>query len=252
MNLIGISGRMNSGKDTIGMMMQYLIMKSKFKFKHPSSVTDFNSYLANKHNHQSSWQIKKFATKVKEVCSILTGIPVEDFEKAEVKNSILGKEWDKVEYEPDGVLGTLQTKFEYQYTVRKLLQMVGTDAIRNVIHEDAWVNALFVEYKAIGTKLKEECNHPIRTAYDIGECCEDGLIYPNWIITDVRFPNEFNAIRNRNGIIIRVDRPDTEVSTHASETSLSDAEFDYTMLNNSDLEYLLWQVRMCLTHYQII
>jgi hypothetical protein len=29
-------------------------------------------------------------------------------------------------------------------TVRQILQEIGTDAIRNEIHPDAWVNALFV------------------------------------------------------------------------------------------------------------
>ena len=31
-------------------------------------------------------------------------------------------------------------------------------------------------------------------------------MYPNWIITDVRFPNEADAIKGRGGIIIRVNR----------------------------------------------
>lgn len=30
--------------------------------------------------------------------------------------------------------------------------------------------------------------------------------YPNWIITDMRFPNELKAIRQRGGITIRVNR----------------------------------------------
>ena len=30
--------------------------------------------------------------------------------------------------------------------------------------------------------------------------------YPNWIITDCRFPNEAKAIKDRDGISIRVNR----------------------------------------------
>jgi len=287
MNLIGISGKMNSGKDTIGLMMQYLIMKSRFNFKHLSSIQDFNSYLANKHNHQSSWQIKKFATKVKEVCSILTGIPIEDFEKIEVKNSYLTDEWNYfvgTNKEADKAYGLKDSEYtnpcatvqeamdkisvqrmsnknynvdEKRYTVRQLLQLVGTDAIRDVIHPNAWVNALFADYKLDSGKVVEPISDENKAKFPVGFAPHEQQYfrepkYPNWIITDVRFPNEFNAIRDRKGIVVRVDRPDTEISTHSSETSLDDAKFDYEILNNSDLEYLLWQVRMCLMHYQMI
>lgn len=58
----------------------------------------------------------------------------------------------------------------------------------------------------------------------------------NWIITDVRFPNEAEAIKDRGGFIIRIDRPGVEpVNAHPSETALDNWDFDYRIANASDL-----------------
>lgn len=84
---------------------------------------------------------------MKEVCSLLTGIPIEDFEKEEVKNSYLGNVWNWTEECPDGVNGDLIARFEYRMTVRSLMQKVGTDCMRDNLHPDTWVNALFADYK---------------------------------------------------------------------------------------------------------
>ena len=62
-------------------------------------------------------------------------------------------------------------------TPRKMLQQVGTDLFRNQLHPNTWVNATFANY-------------------------HDN----NWIITDVRFPNELEAIKKHNGITIRINR----------------------------------------------
>ena len=35
---------------------------------------------------------------------------------------------------------------------------------------------------------------------------DSNINYPNWLITDVRFPNEVDAIKERQGIIIRINR----------------------------------------------
>ncbi len=42
-------------------------------------------------------------------------------------------------------------------TVRELLQKLGTDAIRDNLHEDAWVNALISEYNR-SMEFKKVCS----------------------------------------------------------------------------------------------
>ena len=61
----------------------------------------------------------------------------------------------------------------------------------------------------------------------------------NWIITDVRFPNEAQAIKDRGGILIRINRDNgtraIDVNAHLSETALDDYDgFDYVIDNDSD------------------
>lgn len=61
----------------------------------------------------------------------------------------------------------------------------------------------------------------------------------NLIISDVRFPNEAKAIKERGGIVIKVVRPDVESSdSHQSETRIDEIVPDYILYNGSTLEYL--------------
>jgi len=100
------------------------------------------------------------------------------------------------------------------------------------------------------------------------------LIYPSWCITDMRFPNEMEAVVNRNGITIRVNRtpfrttetelgklsvvnqPEVDkllgIQEHPSEAALDDAEFDYTINNSGTLEDLVKIVRTVLVLENII
>jgi len=75
---------------------------------------------------------------------------------------------------------------------------------------------------------------------------EDGPM-PNWVITDTRFPNEAKAIKDAGGIVIRVDRPGVKaVNTHPSETALDDWNFDYKIMNGSDIASLMFSLEVIL------
>jgi len=60
------------------------------------------------------------------------------------------------------------------------------------------------------------------------------------IITDVRFPNEAELVRELNGVLIRVDRDrDTWLDDHNSETALDDYDhFDFRLKNDGSLDDL--------------
>jgi hypothetical protein len=89
-------------------------------------------------------------------------------------------------------------------------------------------------------------------------------LYPNWIVTDMRFPNELEAIKNREGITIRVNRDirckdgladivgRMKEEQHPSETALDDATFDYTIDNNGTIEELIEKVKEILIKKKII
>lgn len=63
----------------------------------------------------------------------------------------------------------------------------------------------------------------------------------NYIIADVRFLNEYNAIKDMGGVVIRIERPSrikTIYDNSISETELDSVSYGLTALNNGDLNFL--------------
>ena len=212
--IIGIAGRIGSGKDTVGEIIQELCLS----------------------NHGPVFEVKKFAGKLKQIASLLTGIPVEDFEDQEFKKSYLGSEWGTVQQVPlNSIPPFADIQFNALMSVRELLQKLGTEAIRDGLHHNTWVNALMCDYK-----------RPKMSEYNPS----------NWIITDVRFPNELEAVEDVKGLTLKVIRPveksKTPARLHPSETSLDKAEFDYEIINDGSIEDLVEKVRQILITEKII
>jgi hypothetical protein len=227
MAIIGVFGYAGSGKDTVGKLIQYNMSRSKIPIKEVIEDYSNNEWWMEE---QSGWEIKKWAGKLKYIASIITGIPVEKFEDQEFKKTNLGPEWSYLGPSCDGG----KTKFstadlvEKQMTVRDLLQILGTEAMRDGLHKNVWVNALMADYKI----------HP-EHFNDIANGRETGDGYPNWIITDTRFPNEAQAIKDKGGMVIKVDRPGVgPVNGHPSEDALKDYNFDYVIHNDGSINDL--------------
>ncbi len=63
--------------------------------------------------------------------------------------------------------------------------------------------------------------------------------FGNVVITDVRFPNEYNAIKYRNGHVWRVNKLNHKpANDHPSEIALDDFEFDWSIPNYGTIEDL--------------
>jgi hypothetical protein len=125
-------------------------------------------------------------------------------------------------------------KFGKEFSPRLALQLMGTEAGRDVFHPDLWVH----------TVLRR---------------CEQAP-YNNYVIADVRFPNEINAIKDSGGVVIRVRRGDDpewftlarecnvynklEImrnaypEVHFSEWAWIGAHYDIVMDNNCSLDEL--------------
>jgi len=237
--IIGISGRIASGKNTVGDIIEKLCLT----------------------NNGPKFEQKSFAEKIKQIASLLTGIPVEDFEDQEFKKSYLGSEWGTVQQVPlNSIPPFADIQFNALMSVRELLQKLGTEAMRDGLHKEVWVNALFADYKATPNKTMDES---FMEQFVTGSSAIR-YTYPNWIITDMRFPNEMEAVVERKGITIRVVRPhgytnphtgeykEMPLSYHASETALDDAKFDYEIINDGTMEDLIEKVRQILITEKII
>lgn len=109
-----------------------------------------------------------------------------------------------------------------QQEVRGLLQRLGTEAGRNVLGEDIWVRTAMA--KAQGKV--------------------------NVVITDVRFPNEAQAIKAAGGILWRIEREGFgPINDHPSETALDALEPDARLWNNGPLSGLAAEVGWLMRDY---
>jgi deoxynucleotide monophosphate kinase-like protein len=101
----------------------------------------------------------------------------------------------------------------FGYEIRRLLQRIGTEAGREVLGDNVWVDAL------------------------------DWHAARNIVIPDARFRNEAVAVKSRGGAMWRVWRPGIgPANGHVSETGLDDWDFDLVLDNDGTIEDLEQQV----------
>lgn len=96
---------------------------------------------------------------------------------------------------------------------RQLLQTLGTEWGRNLIHPDIWVTCM------------DRFTRATRDLYDM-------------VITDVRFENEAAWIRNQGGQIWHIYRDTAPVSAHSSENGIELHPSDYPLNNTGTLDAL--------------
>lgn len=134
-----------------------------------------------------------FAAKLKESAAALLDVPTPILEtwknERETYVTVSRMEWGR-------------TRIIVKQPVRSFLQRYGTEAHREVFGQDFWLDAAL----------------PLDRDYD------DAL----YVVTDVRFPNEAERVRDLRGIVVKVVGPETDTGSHASE---QDLDCDYTLDN---------------------
>ena len=133
----------------------------------------------------------------------------------------------------------MKNKINKNSTLREVLQIVGTELLREGFNKNVHVASTMAN-------IKDK---------------------DNVIITDMRFPNEMEAVKKRGGITIRVNRPCnicggsgyhkmscpvSKSGEHYSETALDKSEFDYVIDNNSDIQSLIEKVKIILEKENIL
>lgn len=99
---------------------------------------------------------------------------------------------------------------------RQLMQSMGTDWARNTVHSDVWV------------KLAEQ---------NLDYITQSLGAVTGFVVSDVRFENEAEFIRQRGGTVINIFRPDTQaVNPHISEAGITANPADLTLTNYGTIE----------------
>lgn len=97
--------------------------------------------------------------------------------------------------------------------VRRILQRIGTEGIRS-LDDGFWIRQVL-------------------------DNLPDGPV----VITDVRFPNEADAIKKAGGVVIRVNRPGLDESDqHTSESAMDGYLHDWSVANTGTVEALYVKV----------
>ena len=140
-NLVVICGRRNSGKDELTKMLQY------WTNPHYNEHITYREYSAGDYRFSSVFENKKFADKLKELVAHLIGCTLEQLEDRDFKEGELGEEWWYI----NAYLQTYDYKlnkdrFDAEFvnlnlvklTPRSILQTLGTEAGRKLIHPQIW------------------------------------------------------------------------------------------------------------------
>ena len=108
--------------------------------------------------------------------------------------------------------------------IRRLLQFMGTEVGRKMFGENIWIDMAF----------------------------KQAAEYPRVVIADVRFPNEADAIKERGGIVWRINRHGLNaVNQHKSEHAMDNYMFDHVIYNDGSLEELSDEVFMSAKKYHL-
>ena len=212
--LILIAGHMRSGKNTVGDMLSELFKKHDLTVTQDSFANGVKTGAIEDFKPLIDF-LNDYADKLKSQIGSLTGfnknLPEGPFAMI------------------DSMLNQIRTKDDNWYNektpiTRFLLQIYGTNIMRNRIDIDWWAK-----------QLKERF---ISSISDIT------------IVTDVRFPNEIEIFANPQDyrvITIRVERNinnNSVMASHESEIALDNwTSFDYIIENNSTLDELKCSVK---------
>lgn len=263
-NLIGIAGNPQVGKNTVGKIILYLIyVEQKEKEGIIPTITLKDFIEKNITSAYCDWYIKRFNNNLQKIASILTGVSIDS------SDNLLGKEWKvyyvKLESATHPIDKNTQrisrfylseqnvkddwfkektpiSNFEIANDILTTSQFIKLleDSIKEV-HPNILVNALFKDY---------QLQHGPSTYLNPYPSLE----YPNWIISDLKHNNEFQAIKDRGGLCIKVINIEKykPVTAMLAKTELSSCKFNFIIENFGTIDDLVEEVRKMLIHFKLL
>lgn len=243
MNVIAVMGKSKSGKNTVGQMIREIMG--------PGKVIEL-----------------AFADKLKQMCMDLYDLSRDDVYTEEGKDRVTDFDcWkcpvcqslDCFDETVDRVKRVVCRKctavgdvigFQSKWTVRMILQHVGTEGCRKV-DPYVWVNhAMRTAKRALENGVEITAANDSRS---VGSRFTPSLV----VITDCRFKSELAGTKKAGGVVWRIRRPETDkkaqgIAAHASENemdSIPDSEFSRVFMNDGTLEDLRAKVKDALIEF---
>lgn len=123
-------------------------------------------------------------------------------------------------------------------TPRYIMQRVGTEMGREV-HKETWVRYCFEQIERARRREPVILHIPAKRGFF--PAASSGVNASQWVVTDVRLPDEARAVQNRGGRVIKAIRPSLlqgAVDMHQTETCIDDIRADHLLLNDGGLAQL--------------
>lgn len=125
--------------------------------------------------------------------------------------------------------GSLKETIDERWGIspRKIFQILGTNMIRDTLTD------YFPEIKQFLEKKYCIWSYLFKLWYEENK-------HKNVVITDVRFPDEYDTIINNGGIVIKINKVGANSSNdcHISETNIDNMKSHYTIDNDGTIEEL--------------
>lgn len=224
---IAIVGRKGSGKDTTASFIRYFMLGGIDVSILPddNKKEDKNYIFRNimRMSNSSDISIIRFADSLKDFLSFMYKIPREHFEYPYKNNIFYRKDYDvqKIVRYLNGVSyrGSDIKPFQpgddiKDYVSIRTIMQLESEKFKKGFGEDFFIKQLF-------KKIKKDVI----------------------IVSDCRFNNEFEALKDKGFIFIKIRNPNGEKDSHDSENQavdIADEHFDYVIDNNEDLEKLFY------------
>lgn len=194
--IIAIAGRKQSGKDTLCRFLTERLENIPSKiYSFADPLKRFCIDVMGLREEQCYGSDAEKNTKTKYLWDNISAEIRAKYGKEEVVSAMIHKEFGGMEQ----VSAVKRIQRTGPMTGREVMQVFGSDLMREMFSENIWVNA------TINTIKKE--------GYLIS------------FISDMRFPSEVNSVLNNGGYIIRLTRKMFQ-DIHISETALDDFDWD--------------------------
>lgn len=220
--IIGIAGNINSGKDTVASMLNYIFVVGKNRAK-------FSDWMIKQQAYNNSFKHRTihFADIIKLNLSYIFSLDVDVFNNRKFK--------DELWYIPSTgkFIEDNETQEYHKIELENYLEL----DISNPKH--------IIKLRTLIQMYAEHCKtlfgHRIWIKSTIIQACNIVKYHKYCLIPDVRFLDECYAIQRKNGIIIYLTRPNNGIeSNHISENN--NLTYNYHIDNNSNLSNLFYKV----------